>query len=230
MTTKKWIKGAVVRVIALALVLNLVIAVPRALAGQPTDDVKCIIDEVMGILHNPAYNSPGQKATRLRLIEQSALRRLDYHEMSKRCLEQTWNTLTQAQRTEFIRMFTELLKASYADKLDDFAKSTVTYQGETQKGDCAEVHILVLRTNDKIPVKFQLLKGPQCWMIYDLIIEDVSLTENLRTEFGRIIRASSFSGLLKCMQLKLQSNMAEYKKSCPPPRESSPKGRGKGGS
>jgi phospholipid transport system substrate-binding protein len=221
--------AAIFQGLVLVLVLNLSVAVPQVFAGQPTEDVKAIIDEVMGILHNPAYQAPGQKPNRLRLIEQSALRRLDYQEMSKRCLDQTWNTLSPAQRAEFIRMFTELLKASYADKLDDFAKSKVTYAGETQKGDAAEVRILVLRTNDKIPVKFQLLNSPQGWMIYDLIVEDVSLVDNLRTEFGRVIKVSSYAGLVKCLQLKLASNVSELK-SCPPAPAPAPKSRSKKGS
>lgn len=214
MKTKIRIVAALIQVMALVLVFNLGASVPQVFADQPTESVKAIIDKVLGILRNPAYRAPGQKATRVRLIEQCALQRLDFQEMSKRCLEETWNTISQAQRAEFIRMFTELLKASYADKLDDFAKSTVAYQGETRKGDSAEVRILVLRTNDKIPVKFQLLNGPRGWMIYDLVIEDVSLVDNLRSEFGRIIKSSSFAALMKCLQLKLQSNIADLK-SCP---------------
>ncbi|MBI4795520.1 MAG: ABC transporter substrate-binding protein [Deltaproteobacteria bacterium] len=229
MKTQKRMAAAIIRGLALVLVLNLGVAAPPVFAGPPTEDVKAIIDEVMGILRNPAYQAPGQKTARLRLIEQSALRRLDYQEMAKRCLEETWNTISQAQRAEFIRMFAELLKASYADKLDDFAKSKVTYEGESQNGNAAEVRILVLRTNDKIPVKFQLLQSPQGWMIYDLIIEDVSLVNNLRTEFGKIIKSSSFAALMKCLRLKLQSNIADLK-PCPPPPGPAPKTRSKGGS
>ena len=104
----------------------------------------------------------------------------------------------------------------------------MAYVGENRKGDNAEVRILILRTNDKIPVKFQLKNSPKGWMIYDLVVEDVSLVNNLRTEFGRIIKASSFAALMKCLQLKVQSNIAELK-SCPVPPPP-PKGRFKGGS
>ena len=228
MKTERRMVAAIIRELALVLVFILGLAIPQVFAGSPTEDIKAVIDEVMSILHNPAYQAPGQKPNRLHLIEQSALRRLDYEEMSKRCLQETWSTISQAQRAEFIRLFTELLKASYADKLDDFAKSKVSYEGETRKGDTAEVRILVLRTNDKIPVKFQLQNRPQGWMICDMTIEDVSLVDNLRTEFGRIIKASSYAGLVKCLQMKLQANIAELK-ACPVPEESAPKRR-KGGS
>jgi phospholipid transport system substrate-binding protein len=209
----------------MALAIFLLLGAPALWAASPLEDIKNLLEEVQTIL-----KTKKDKATRVRLIEQSALRRIDYQEMSKRSLEQTWNTLSKSQRAEFLRLFTALLKASYADKLDDFAKSTVTMQGENRKGDGAEVRIQVNRTNDKIPVRFQLLKGPQGWMIYDLIVEDVSLVDNFRTEFGRIIRASSFTALLKCMQLKLQANVADLKEVCPTPPKAAPKPRRKGGS
>jgi phospholipid transport system substrate-binding protein len=225
MNAKNMVVAAITRGLSLVLVFSLA-AVPGVFAGQPTEDVKAVIDEVMGILRNPAYQAPAQKPNRLRLIEQSALRRLDYPEIAKRCLEGTWDRLSQSQRTEFIRMFTELLKASYADKLDDFAKSKVSYEAETQNGDNAEVRILVLRSNDKIPVKFQLLKKPQGWMIYDLVIEDVSLVGNLHTEFARVIKTSSYAGLVKCLQLKLAANVSQLK-YCPPVPAPAPKPRSK---
>ncbi len=202
----------------MALAISLSLGAPAVMAAGPMEDVKNLINEVQNVLQTKK-----DKATRLRLIEQSALRRLDYQEMSKRCLEKTWDTISQAQRHEFIRLFTQLLRASYADKLDDFAKCTVTYQGETQNGDAAEVRIVVVRPNDKIPVRFQLLQKPQGWMIHDLVVEDVSLVGNLRTEFDRIIRSSSFTALLKCMQLKLQANLADLQEACPSPSKASPK-------
>jgi phospholipid transport system substrate-binding protein len=229
MKTMKEKGTMILRGLALVLAIHLGMAVSQVAAGPPTDNVKAVIDEVMAILHNPAYQAPGQKANRLRLIEESALRRVDYQEMGKRCLGDTWKKLTQSQQSEFIRMFTELLKASYADKLDDFGKSKVAYEGESVTGDTAEVRIRVLRPNDKIPVRFQLLNSPKGWMIYDLVIEDVSLVDNLRAEFGRVIKASSYAGLVKCLQLKLASNVSELK-SCPPAPVPAPKNKGKGGS
>jgi phospholipid transport system substrate-binding protein len=209
----------------MALAVHLFMGAPALWAASPMEDIKKLIEEVQAILQTKK-----DKATRVRLIEQSALRRIDYQEMSKRSLEQTWDTLSKTQRTEFLRLFTALLKASYADKLDDFAKSTVTYQSEIQTGNAAEVRVQVNRPNDKIPVRFQLRNSPQGWMIYDLIIEDVSLVKNFHTEFGRIIKASSFTALLKCMQLKLQANVADLKEVCPTPPKATPKSRSRGGS
>jgi phospholipid transport system substrate-binding protein len=186
------------------LALSLTLA-SGAQAGGPTAEVKTLIDEVLGILQHHPSQSPAQKHQRLQLIEKTAARRIDYREMAKRCLGPTWNTLSRAQQQEFVHLFSELLKSSYAGRLDEFAQARVDYQSEENSPDSAEVRILILRQNDRIPVTFRMLKEAQGWMIYDLVIEGVSLVNNYRSQFGRIINESSYQALVRSLQAKLQA-------------------------
>jgi len=174
-----------------------------ALAAGPEDDVKSLINEVLGILNNPALQGTNQRARKVDLVEQAAARHFNYREMAKRCLGETWNTLNQGQQDEFVKNFSGLLKASFACRLDEFTKAGVNYQPEILKPDHAEVPIVILRPNDKIPVSFRMLKEPQGWMIYDLLIEGVSLADNYRAQFARIIEGSSFQNLLKVLQARM---------------------------
>ena len=48
-------------------------------------------------------------------------RHFDYREMAKRSLGATWSNLNNSQQEEFVRLFAELLDASYADKIDRYA-------------------------------------------------------------------------------------------------------------
>jgi phospholipid transport system substrate-binding protein len=175
----------------LALAVNLTMWIPAARAASPMENVKSLITEVQAILQTHA---PGSE--RLALVEQVAAKHLDFQEMAKRCLGSTWNTLSGTQKNEFVHLFSELLKAHYANHLDDFAKTTVTYQGETCGADSSEVHIVVVRPNDRIPVSFRLLQKPEGWMIYDMNIDGVSMVSNFRTQFSRAITASSYQGLV----------------------------------
>jgi len=171
---------------------------PESWAAGPTDDVKSLIEEVQSILQN----NP-QKKQRLDLVEKAATRHVDFREMAKRTLEQTWNTLTRSQQDEFVRVFSSLLKVSYANHLDEFAKMKVNFQGEANKPDYCEVRILVLRPNDKIPVNFRLRHKAQGWMIYDMIIEGVSLVDNFRTQFQAMIKECSYGELVRCLKQRL---------------------------
>jgi phospholipid transport system substrate-binding protein len=186
----------------LTLTANLIIGVSAAKAAGPLEDVKSLISEVQTILKTHT-----QKSERLDLVEKATARRLDFREMAQRCLGPTWKTLSEGQRREFVQLFSELLKAHYANHLDDFAKTTVNYQGETCSGDSAEVRIVAIRPNDRIPVTFRLLQKPQGWMIYDLNIEGVSMVSNFRTQFSRAIQVGSYQGLLA----RLKAHLAESK-------------------
>jgi phospholipid transport system substrate-binding protein len=184
----------------LALAVNFIIRVPIARAEGPMDGVKGLIEEVQTILKNHP-----QKSQRVELVEKAAARHLDFREMSKRSLESTWTGLNRGQQDEFVRVFSELLKAHYANHLDDFAKTRVDYQGETNKAEAGEVRILVIRPNDKIPVNFRLLHEPQGWMIYDMVIEGVSMVDNFRSQFGAMIQECSYGELVRCLKDKLKA-------------------------
>ena len=172
--------------------------VSGAQAAGPMDDVKGLIQEVQTILQtNP------EKSQRLELVEKAAARHLDFREMAKRSLPSTWSKLKRSQQDEFVQVFSGLLQASYANHLDDFAKTKVDYQGETNKAQDSEVRILVLRPNDKIPVNFRLLQEPQGWMIFDMVIDGVSLVENFRSQFAAMIQEFSYGELVSRLKERL---------------------------
>ncbi len=175
------------------------------LAASPAEDIKSLINEVLGILNNPAYGGPTQRSQRVELVEKAAGRHIDYREMAKQCLGDTWDSLNKAQQDEYVKNFSGLIKAGYTCRMDEFTKAKVLYGAEVLKGsDHGEVAIVILRPNDKIPVNFRMLKEPQGWMIYDLVIEGVSMVDNYRAQFARAIQAGSFQTLLQVLQQRMQ--------------------------
>jgi phospholipid transport system substrate-binding protein len=190
---------ALVHGLILTLAVFLTMGAAAAQADNPLDDVKGLIKEVQGILQT---NS--NKPQRLELIEKVTARRLDYREMAKRSLDSTWACLNRSQQTEFTKVFSQLLKAHYAQHLDDFAKTRVVYLGETDKAATSEVSIQVIRPNDKIPVKFCLLHEPQGWMIYDMVIDGVSMVDNFHAQFAAMIQQRSYGELVRCMKDRLK--------------------------
>lgn len=192
-----------VRNLALMLTLSLALAGGPALAGQPTEEVKGTVDEVIRLLSDPALKSPAQKEHRRQLIKEVIDRRFDYEEMARRCLGHSWRNLSPAQRSEFVRLFGELLEASYAEKIERYTDEKVNYTGETLDGDYAEVRTVVLRKNDRIPMDYRLLHSSNSWLVYDVVIEGVSLVSNYRSQFGRIIQESSYGELVRRLRVKV---------------------------
>jgi phospholipid transport system substrate-binding protein len=187
----------------LALAVNLIMWTPGAKAAGPMEDVKSLITEVQTILQ-----SKPDKAQRLDLIEKATAKHLDFREMAQRCLGSTWTNLGEAQKKEFVQLFSELLKAHYTKHLDEFAKTKVEYKDETCNAGGSEVRIFVVRPNDRIPVNFRLLAEPQGWMIYDMVIEGVSMESNFRTQFSQAIALSSYQGLVARLRAHLKAECA----------------------
>ena len=184
----------------LALAVNLTMVVTAARAASPLEDVKSLITELQTILQTHS-----QRSERLDLVEKVTAKHLDFREMAKRCLGSTWNTLSGNQKNEFTHLFGELLKAHYANHLDDFAKTTVTYEGETCSAEASEVRIVVVRPNDRIPVSFRLRQKPEGWMIYDMNIDGVSMVSNFSTQFSRALVTGSYQGLVARLKAHLKA-------------------------
>jgi len=190
------------KAVALLFSLPLILLPALALAGPPTDAVKGVVDEVIRLLQDPALKAPDKKKQRRQMIKQVIDRRFDYEEMAKRCLGSTWGSLSRSQRQEFVGLFAELLEASYADKIERYQDEKVAYTGESQEADYAEVRTQLVRKNDKISMNYRMLDKSQ-WMVYDVVIEGVSLVNNYRSQFSRIIHESGYPGLLNRLCTKV---------------------------
>jgi phospholipid transport system substrate-binding protein len=124
--------------------------------------------------------------------------------MAKRSLGPTWGSLSAGQRQEFVQLFSQLLEASYSDKIEKFAQHVkIDYPGEILSGDTVEVRTVVVKANDRIPLNYRLLNQGGTWKVYDVVIEGVSLVSNYRTQFSRIIHESSYAELVKRLKTKV---------------------------
>jgi phospholipid transport system substrate-binding protein len=192
-----------IKTLGLALALNLALAGSAAANGEPTEIVKGVIARVQELLRDPALQQ--DKAQRRRLIKETVDRHFDYREMAKRSLGAAWRNLGGAQREEFVRLFAELLEASYSDKIEKYAGNVkIDYLGDSTEEDYSEVRTVVVRANDRIPFSYRLLNEDGTWMVYDVVIEGVSLVSNYRSQFSRIIHESSYGELVRRLRNKVR--------------------------
>lgn len=168
----------------------------QAMAGAPMETIRSMVDEVIRLLKDPALQGPANRQILRQRVKEVVDRRFNYEEMAKRSLGPTWNKLSPAQRSEFTRLFAELLEVSYSDKLEQYSGETVSFLSESQDGDYAEVRTVLVRRNDRIPMNYRLINQSR-WMIYDVVIEGVSLVSNYRSQFQQVISQSSYAELVR---------------------------------
>ena len=169
-----------------------------AVAGEPTDQVRRSVDEVLKIVQSQPDGSARRAAVR-----QAANRLFDFEETAKRALGPHWQQRTPAEHEEFVRLFSDLLEAAYVGKIDLYQGEKITYVGETVDGDQATVKTrIVTKQGNEVPVDYRLSREKDRWRVYDVIIEGVSLVADYRTQFNKIIQTSSYDDLVKRMRAK----------------------------
>ncbi len=171
---------------------------PRpALAQTPTAYVRGILDQVMSLQNDPSQSPQARSQAIHKIIE----RNFDFALMAKDSLGPTYERLSGGQRQEFTQTFSYLFQDSYARLVLNFLKKeNIQYGREIPQGDKARVDTAIVRTNETIPVTYLMHTAPQGWILYDVIVDGVSILQNYKTQFAQVIRTKSFEILLKKMQ------------------------------
>jgi len=183
----------------LVLILVLVLVAARfAMAGEPTDQIRSSVDEVIKVVQSQP-DGPSRREEVRRVANQL----FDFEETARRALGQHWQQRTPAEREEFVKLFSDLLEAAYVGKIDLYQGEKITYVSETVEGDQATVKTrIATKQGTDVPVDYRLLRENDGWRVYDVVVEGVSLVGNYRTQFNKIIQTSSYEDLVKRMRAK----------------------------
>ncbi|MBS0150842.1 MAG: ABC transporter substrate-binding protein [Nitrospira sp.] len=171
-------------------------------AGAPTTAMKATIDEVLRIVRDKELKQPAKADARRHMLESVVAARFDYTEMSRRALGAPWNQLEDQQKQEFVDLFRTLLTNSYADKIETYSGEGVEYLNERIEKEYAEVRTKVLSGKTEIPLDYRLINKADEWRVYDVVVDNVSLVNNYRGQFTKILRASSYADLVDQLRKK----------------------------
>jgi phospholipid transport system substrate-binding protein len=188
--------------VVLAVAMMSGLAVTEAKAGGATDAMKGTIDEVLRILADKELKQPGKADQRRQMLEKVVGDRFDYAEMSRRALGAPWGGLSDKEKEEFVALFQTLLVNSYADKVETYSGEGVHYINERTEKDYAEVRTKVLNGKTEIPLDYRLIHRSSEWKVYDVVVDGVSLVNNYRGQFAKILRNGSFAELLDQLRKK----------------------------
>jgi len=188
--------------IAFLAVVVVGLSVVPGYAGAPTEAMKATVDEVLRIVRDQDLKQKGKADERRQQLEKVVEARFDYTEMSRRALGAPWKQLTDQQKQEFVDLFRTLLTNSYADKIETYSGEGVEYLNERMEKEYAEVRTKVLSGKTEIPLDYRLINKAEDWRVYDVVVDNISLVNNYRGQFTKILRASSYSDLVDQLRKK----------------------------
>jgi phospholipid transport system substrate-binding protein len=176
-------------------------------AGVPMDTVQKNVNNVLNVLGDPklkAASAKEIKKDKLRVIFDEMF---DEIEFSRRTLGRNWNSLNAAQRTDFVNLFEQILEKNYADKILDYTNEKVEFYKENILSNTqAEIQSKIITASKEIPIFYRVMLKDGKWKVYDVVIENVSLVQNYRTQFNDILAKNTPEQLLEILRQKVSKH------------------------
>jgi phospholipid transport system substrate-binding protein len=189
--------------LVLSLSLLMFFAKPvMSMAGAPTDQIKATVDKAI-VLLKESRHIPAATTDRRDQLKQILFTRFDFSEMARRALGAHWRRRTASEQEEFVQLFTELLERQYAGIIESYTDEKIVYVGERMDGAFAEVNSKVFTARgQEFSINYKAQLVGQDWKVYDVIAEDISMVNNFRSQFSRVISSSSYEELVRRLKEK----------------------------
>jgi len=187
------------------LLMMLILCVP-VYAGAPMTTVEATVNRVLDVLRDPKMKGPSAKsakAEKLRVIYKDMF---DEMEFSRRTLQRNWNKFTPDQRKEFVDLFEQVLEKAYLDKILEYSNEKIVFHKETMASDDkAEIQSKIVTSSKEIPIYYRMILKNGKWKVYDVVVENVSLVQNYRTQFSEILASGTPEKLLETLRQKVKA-------------------------
>ena len=177
----------------------------QALASEPMEQVKESVDAILTIVRDNQPKEEGGKLSdvfRQQIID-IVYDRFDFRAMSRLALARSWKDISAKEQDHFVFLFAKLLENTYYDRIRSYSGEEVVFKEQRKKDDKAIVSSVVVRNSVETPVIYKLRNVKGKWLVYDVVIEGVSLVRNYRTQFASIIEKEKYNGLVVRLEEKI---------------------------
>ena len=172
-------------------------------AGVPGDQVRQTADKVLAILKDPQLKGESKKNERRDKLREVIYQRFDFTEMARRSLGSEWRRRSAEEQKEFVKLFTGLLERAYLDNIESYNGEKFRYLKEQEDNNHAEVDTKIIdNKGQEFSVNYRLHNMNGDWKVYDVVVEEISLVNNYRAQFSRVLASSSYQELVRTMKEK----------------------------
>jgi phospholipid transport system substrate-binding protein len=178
-----------------------------AIAGLPTEQIKATVDKALVVLKDPRFKASANTKERREQLKQILFARFDFAEMSKRALGPNWRRRTPQEQDEFTRLFADLLERTYAAVIESYTDERIIFIAEKLDGGYADVSSkIVTRKGEEFSINYRSHLVESEWKVYDVVVENISMVNNFRAQFNRVIANSSYEELVR----RLKNKQADF--------------------
>lgn len=174
-------------------------------AGAPLDTAQANVNKVLDVLRDSKLKGESAKGIKKEKLEAIYEQMFDGVELSKRTMGGNWTKLNPAQQKEFTQLYRQILEKAYIDKILSYTNEKIVFSKENMlSNNQAEVQTKVVTSSKEIPISYRVILKDGTWKVYDVVIENVSLVQNYRSQFNSILAKNTPDQLLEILREKVK--------------------------
>ncbi|MDY0191327.1 MAG: ABC transporter substrate-binding protein [Desulfuromonas sp.] len=195
-------KITVLALMTLLLMLSTLVAAatPSVDASGPKEQLQQTVEAILTVLRSDCPDEKQKNQEISALVRQ----RFDYQTMSQGVLGRNWMNTGEVDRSKFVALFSQLLEETYLGRIRSYKGQQIIYADAQIRQNRAEVDTFIKNDGVDIPVTYKLIPSESGWVVYDVVIEKVSLIRNYRSSYNDILRNKGMASLLEDMAVKLE--------------------------
>lgn len=186
-----------------------VVATRPAQAQSSEQEIRQMLEErdrqIKSILQGDTSFTEAQREELMTLINGL----IDFEAMSRQALGPFWNDVTEAQRTEFVDVFRDIVRSQSLADLEVY-NSDVTYDDITVENDSAFVVTTTTYQGTSANVDYVLALKEGAWLAEDIIVDGVSTAQSYARSFQTVIRKRGFDALMDSLHEKREQIAAQH--------------------
>ena len=180
-------------------------AIPAAAAADPAAMISSLGSQALEVLGKGT--SPSERVARFRELLREDF---DVPGIGRFVLGRYWNTATEEQRAEFIKLFEEYIAIAYATRLAEYTGEKFKVTGSRPDSDGAIVSSQIIRPAGAQPVKvdWRLTGRSGAYKISDVSVDGISMAVTQRSEFASVIQhnGGQVQGLIAMLRERTARN------------------------
>ncbi|MGH7906393.1 MAG: MlaC/ttg2D family ABC transporter substrate-binding protein [Candidatus Binataceae bacterium] len=196
--------AAIILGTAIAFCLMLAAGAHNSLADEPPSEpmqiVQTTVDHVVGLLKDKSLTAAERRRQLIALVEGH----FDFAEMARSSLGYHWKALSRKQRRRFVTVFIGFIEDAYIGKIESYSGQPIQFAKAIQLSPRkVEVDTNILQAEGSpIAVNYIMSRENHSWKVHDVTVDSVSILENYRNQFNRVIRKRGLSALMVEMEQK----------------------------
>ena len=173
-------------------------------ASQAQEELKITMDKILEILSDPSLKGEDKIEEKRASLRKAIKKKFSFSKMSQLSLGRHWKKRNDEEKKIFSELFGQLLEQTYISKIESYTDEKIIFVKDYVKKKKAQVNTKIITDTIEIPIDYRMYKTKNgTWLVYDIVVEGVSLVGNYRSQFNQILQKGSYEKLVEDIRKKV---------------------------